>query len=254
MMTTSNLTRKPFSVLPIQTEIFRPWDKLAEFIVNSVPSDLVCENMTIAVTSKIVSLAEGRLVNKSLYSKVDLVQREADVYLGEIGHGCHLTVKSGLLMASAGIDESNSETNEFILYPKNPFLSATNLWRDLKNIWKIDRLGVILTDSHTTPLRRGVTGVCLSYAGFQAVRSLIGTPDLFGRPLKMTQMNLADGLAASAVMVMGEGSERRPIAVLQNAPIEFTDSWQVEEFQIPLEEDLYSPLFKSLSVQSAAPV
>jgi coenzyme F420-0:L-glutamate ligase len=236
---------KPLSVLPIQTPVFRARADLHGFIVQVVPRTAVSERMVLAVTSKIVSLAENMLVPRDETDKASLVQREADVYLGEIGHGCHLTVKSGLLMASAGIDESNSEGGEFILYPKDPFASAARLWWDLKKTWELKELGIVITDSHTTPLRRGVTGVCLSFAGFRAVRNLIGTSDLFGRPLKVTQMNFADGLAAAAVMVMGEGAESQPIALIENSAVEFSDEWKAEEIEISLEEDLYGPLLRS---------
>jgi F420-0:gamma-glutamyl ligase len=90
-----------------------------------------------------------------------------------------------------------------------------------------------------------VTGVCLSYSGFRAVRNLVGSPDLFGRELRMTRMNLADGLAAAAVMMMGEGDESRPLAVIENAEVEFSEDTQPEELRISPEEDLYAPLLSS---------
>ena len=154
-------------------------------------------------------------------------------------------------MPSAGIDESNSETGEYILYPKDPFASAHNLWAALRETWKIKNLGVLITDSHTTPLRRGVTGICVSYAGFSAVRNMVGTEDLFGRPLRMTQMNFADGLAAAAVMLMGEGAESQPMALIENAAVQFCQRIDPSEIAIPLEEDLYYPLLRSF--QSAKP-
>ena len=76
--------------------------------------------------------------------------------------------------------------------------------------WK--NFGVLITDSHTTPLRRGVTGIALSYWGFSGVQNKVGTPDLFGRTLKMTHVNLADAFAAAAVLVMGESNESTPVA------------------------------------------
>ena len=215
-----------------------------------MPRPLIQEGIVLAVTSKIVSLAENRLVSRSTIDKKTLVQKEADTYLGEIGHGCFLTIKSGLLIPSAGIDESNSVNGDFIIFPKNPFLSAQNLLQDLRKIWNLKNLGLVITDSHTTPLRRGVTGICLSYAGFNAVRNLIGSRDLFGRELKMTQMNFADGLAASAVMLMGEGAESRPLVVIENSAVEFCETTRTDEINIPLEEDLYFPLLQTFLTQS----
>ena len=233
---------KPLIVHPIATRIFEPRQSLVDFVVQSVPKDRVHEDMILAVTSKIVSLAEGRLVPRDSINKKELVQREADIYMGEIGHGCFLTVKSGLLIPSSGIDESNSASGDYILYPRDPFASAFRIWSDLRRAWNLKNLGVLLTDSHTTPLRRGVTGVCLSYAGFQAVCNLVGTTDLFGRPLRMTQMNFADGLAVAAVLMMGEGAECQPLAVIENAQVQFSESTNPQELSIPFEEDLYFPL------------
>lgn len=233
-------------VEPIRTRIFRRGEKLASFIEQAVPRARVRERLIVAVTSKVVSLAEDRLVAKESITKRDLVRREADVFLGALNHGYDLTIKHGLLIPSAGIDESNSENGDYILYPADPFASAERLWRDLKQAWGVQDLGILITDSHTTPLRRGVSGVCLSYWGFQAVTSLIGTPDLFGRKLTVTQLNLADGLAASAVMLMGEGNDARPLAVIEGAPVEFRPMSDRNELGIPPEEDLFAPLLRSL--------
>ena len=200
--------------------------------------------MILAITSKIVSLAEGRIENHDLLSKEALVRREADQFLGDIGYGCYLTIKEGLLIPSAGIDESNSANGDYILYPADPFASAARIWQKLREAWRVNDLGIILTDSHTMPLRRGVTGICLSHWGFHAVKYLIGTQDLFGRELRMTQMNLVDGLSAAAVMMMGEGQERQPLAILNHAKVEFCEVTDPAELQIPLEEDLYFPLLK----------
>lgn len=235
---------KPVIIHPLETRIFRKKEVLSQFIIEAIPGALVKEKMIVAVTSKIVSIAENVTIPFSEISKTDLVKRESDVFLGEIGYGCYLTIKEGLFIASAGIDESNSEKGEYILYPKDPFQSAENLWSDLRKAWGLKELGIILTDSHTSPLRQGVTGICLSYWGFQGVRNMIGSKDLFGRELKMTKMNLVDGLSAGAVMVMGEGSESRPLAVIENADVEFRDKIDPAELRMPLEQDLYYPLIK----------
>jgi coenzyme F420-0:L-glutamate ligase len=231
----------------IQTAIFHRGEDLVQFIVGSVPGNLVQEKMILAVTSKIVSLAEGRLVSKFEIDKATLVKRESEVFLGEVGYGTFLTIKEGLFIPSAGIDESNSEGGEYILYPPDPVMSAKRLWEQLREIWGVRELGILLTDSHTSPLRRGVTGICLSYWGLRAVRNMEGSEDLFGRKLQMTRMNLADGLAAAAVLMMGEGSESRPLVVIANADVEYDDVTRPDELKMPLQDDLYYPLFRELS-------
>lgn len=230
----------------IETSLFPVGGDLLDFVEKHVPREAIQERMIVAVTSKIVSIAQRRLVPVASIRKADLVRREADVFLGEAAYGCFLTIKEGLFIPSAGIDESNSEGGEFILYPENPFLCARELWTALRQRWKLRELGILLTDSHTSPLRWGVTGICLSYWGFRAVRSMIGTEDLFGRELRMTKVNVADALAATAVLVMGEGRERRPLALLTNAGCEFSDHTDPSELKIPLRDDLYYPIFQKL--------
>ena len=235
---------KSLSVTPVKTPIYHG-ENLTDFITDNLPQELVQDGIILAVTSKIVSLSEHRLIPQSQISKENLVKQEADVFLGEIGYGCFLTVKDGLLIPSAGIDESNSETGSYILYPKDPFESAHRLWKDLKQKFKLTHFGLILTDSHTTPLRRGVTGIALSHWGFHPIRKMVGTKDLFGRELKMTNMNLVDGIATAAVMMMGEGSESTPLAVVSGVDVEFSDLSHAEDLSIPLNDDLYGPVLRT---------
>jgi F420-0:gamma-glutamyl ligase len=236
-----------FSSLKAQaltTRIFRLGENLLEFIVDAVSRELVKESVVLAVTSKIVSLAENRVLNKSEISKEQLIEREADYNLGEVGYGCYLTVKHGLFIPSAGIDESNSELGQYILYPEDPFRSARQLQEGLRARWQLRELGVLIVDSHTTPLRRGVTGISLAHWGFRGLKDKIGSYDLFGRKIQVTTVNIADALAAAAVLTMGETNESRPLAVLKCDGLEFSDPTDTDELKMPIEEDLYYPFFK----------
>ncbi|HEY8271644.1 MAG TPA: coenzyme F420-0:L-glutamate ligase [Pseudobdellovibrionaceae bacterium] len=234
---------RSLQVIAIPTRIFHQGDKILDFLLQHVP--VLQEGNILAVTSKIISLGEGAVVSKSSVSKKELIKKEADVYLGELAYDCHLTIKHGLLIPSSGIDESNSENEEYILFPQDPFLSARTLCDSLKSAYKLNKLGLIITDSHTSPLRRGVTGVCLAYAGMEAVTNFIGQPDIFGRQLKMTQINNIDALSAAAVWCMGESNECTPIALIKTESVKFVDSINRQELSIGLEEDLYSPLLKA---------
>jgi F420-0:gamma-glutamyl ligase len=236
-------------VQPIRTRLFHEGEELANFIIEHITPELIREKMVIAVTSKIVSLAEQRLVARDSITKADLVEREAEVNLGHIGYDHYLTIKHGLFIPSAGIDESNSEDGSFILYPVDPFLSAKSLWSALKKKWQVSELGIVMTDSHTTPLRRGVTGISLAHWGFHGLKSMVDAPDLFGRPLKVTTVNIADALAASAALMMGEASERCPLAVIEHSDLSFADTINPSEVRISMEEDLYSPFFKHAAIK-----
>jgi F420-0:gamma-glutamyl ligase len=231
-----------YSVQAIQTEIFKPGEDLADFIIRNLGTSTLVEGDLLAVTSKIVSLAENRLIDCSTIDKTSLVKREADLYVAEIGYGCHLTVKDGLLIPSAGIDESNADGNFYILYPENTFESAHKLWEKLRQHYQIEQLGILITDSHTSPLRKGVTGISLAHWGIKGVTNLIGEEDLFGRKLKMTTVNVADALSVAAVFAMGEAAERMPIAIIKGAKVEYTTTTASDECSMPLAEDLYGPL------------
>ena len=226
----------------IRTRLFKVGDELAPFVIESLEGRPLVEGDVLAVTSKIVSLSENALTPRS-EAKIDVIKREADQYLGEGGFGVHLTVKHGLLLPSAGIDESNAAGDFYILLPHDPFGTAKALWNALRLHYKIHHLGILITDSHTQPLRRGVTGISLAHWGFGATQDLVGKTDLYGRPFKMTSVNAADALSATAVFLMGEGTEPCPLAVLRGARLEFGPESDPNETRIPLEEDLYRPLF-----------
>lgn len=226
----------------IQTDIFSRGSDLVEFILKHA-GDLIVEKSVLAVTSKIVSLSENRLA-AGHSNKKHLVQDEADHFLGEIGYGCYLTIKEGLLIASAGIDESNSAEGDFILFPREPQKSCEILCNTIKSKKGLNDFGVIFTDSKTLPLRKGVIGACLAYSGFKGVKNMVGEADLFGRELQMTSINVADALSASATFLMGEGGECRPLGLITGAPIEFCNSTNSKELKIPLKDDLYRPLLE----------
>jgi F420-0:gamma-glutamyl ligase len=231
------------NVRAVKTDIFHVGMDLEDFIIKTLTDSSLCEKTILAVTSKIVSLAENRLVSKDVEKRA-LVEREADIYFGEIGYGCHLTIKHGLLIPSAGIDESNSESGNYILFPTDPFASLQRLHQRLCAHFKIQDLGIIMTDSHTTPLRRGVTGIALAYWGMRGTRDFVGHPDLFGRKLQMTHVNVVDALATAAVFVMGEADECCPLAIIDGVEADFTDSTDPREVQISLDADLYGPILK----------
>lgn len=229
----------------IQTSVFSKDMNLIDFILDHC-SDSLTENSVLAITSKIISISENRLLNKKNIDKKQLIQKEGEHYLGEIAYGCHLSIHHGLLVPSAGIDESNSEKDQYILYPKKPFSSAQKLATQIKEKLHLKNLGVLITDSRTLPLRQGVVGVALAYYGFSGIKNMIGEKDIFGKKLKMTKMNIVDALAASAVLVMGEGAEKKPLAIIKEAPVVFTNYSDSAELSIPVTEDLYFPLYKHL--------
>jgi F420-0:gamma-glutamyl ligase len=229
----------------IKTRIFTLGEDLAAFIIEHLPKSLLNEGTVLCVTSKLVSLSERSIVYKSdVSSKMDLVRAESDQFLSECAYGTALTIKHGILIPAAGIDESNAADDYYILFPKDPYSSARTLYERLRNHYGIREFGLIITDSHTLPLRRGVVGIGLAHFGFRATRNLIGHGDLFARPLTMTSIDVLDALSVAAVYVMGEADECSPLALVKADGLEFTESGDPSEIRIPREDDLYFPLLK----------
>jgi putative folate metabolism gamma-glutamate ligase len=213
----------------------------------------ISDNSILAITSKIVSLFESRVIaKKDVEAKVDLIKRESDFYIKTSrDNPMFITIKHGMLIPASGIDESNGN-DCYVLYPLNPFSSAERIWRYVKELFEIKNLGVVITDSHTTPMRRGVTGIALSWCGLEATRNCIGRRDIFKNRLQYTHVNNVDALAAAAVFTMGETDEQTPVSIITDAPnITFTQAPpsknEINDFMISLEEDLYGPILNQVN-------
>lgn len=225
-------------VRAIKTALLHEGDDLAVFIEKHVAQ--LPEDAVLAVSSKIVALAEQRTAHR--HDKIALIKTESS-WARKILPKWWLTVRQGVLIVNAGIDESNAD-GKLILLPKDCFKSAAVLRAQLRKMYGVKRLGVVITDSRVAPLRAGVTGVALGYAGFKGVRDYRGTKDIFGKTMEVTQTNIADSLATAATLVMGEGNECQPLAVIDGAPVEFVENIHRREVLISLELDIYKRLFK----------
>lgn len=238
-------------VYPIKThKIFPNTDKDIFNVLDKYIHGLK-ENTVLAVTSKIVAICEGRFVKMEDVDKRDLIYQEASLVIPpeKNSYNVSLTVKNNLLIAGAGIDESNGN-GYYILLPKDPQQSTNKIREYLLKKFNLNRFGIVITDSRTTPLRWGVTGVAIAYSGFKALKDYVGSKDLFGRKFKFEKLNLADCLATSAVLVMGEGSEQTPLAVLEDIPaLEFQDKnptkKELDNLKISLKDDIYATLLES---------
>lgn len=119
----------------------------------------------------------------------------------------------GFVMANAGIDESNIEQgngHRVLLLPENPDASCDNLKAGIERQFGVS-VGVVMNDSFGRPWRNGVVGVAVGSAGIPSLQSMIGEPDLFSRPMQVTEIAIADELAAAASLVMGQAAEGQPI-------------------------------------------
>ncbi len=238
-------------VKPIKTRpLLPPKDDFFSVLKESLKA--LKENSVVVITSKIVSIGEGRCIKiEEKVNKDDLIKKEADWYLErEKSPGGHvmLTIKDDLFVPSAGIDESNAN-GYYILWPKDPYHSAKNIHQFIKKQFGLKNFGVIISDSRSTPLRRGTLGYALAFWGFKPLKDYRGKPDIFGRALKITQANLADALVAAAVVVMGEGSEATPLAVISDVDfVEFGDFDFLKDnpLKVAREEDIYAPFLNAV--------
>lgn len=226
----------------VKTRVFAEGEDLLTFITRYCQT--LPEKSVLVVTSKIVALAEERTaIIENVMTKQKLIKAESDLAIPT--KYAWLTVKAGMVMASAGIDESNAK-GKLILLPKDSFKMARLLRRQLQARYKVKQVGVLITDSQTMPFRAGVIGVALGYAGFKGVRDYRGQPDIFGRKFEFSRTNVADSLATAAVLLMGEGAEQQPLAIIKEAPIKFCDRIDKRELRISLKDDMYRPLFDLL--------
>jgi len=241
-------------IIPIKTRILEPpQDDLLSAIKKALPR--LKEKTVLVITSKVVSIGEGRCIPISQFpDKDELIKKEADLYLPREAtpHGWVMhTIKHNIFIPSAGIDESNADKH-YILWPKNPKKTAKALWQWARKTYHVHDIGIIISDSHSIPLRRGMMGFALSYYGFRPLKEYRGTRDLFGREMKMTQTNFPDALASAAVLTMGEGKESTPVAIIRDIPdIKFTarpyhSPQPHSSFEIKTKEDLYYPLLSSV--------
>ncbi|MFA7253030.1 MAG: coenzyme F420-0:L-glutamate ligase [Patescibacteria group bacterium] len=207
------------------------------------------DRSVLAVTSKIISVCEGNVVEIGEIDKQKLIQKEADFMIkSKNKYDIPLTIKNDILIPLAGIDESNGD-GKYILWPRDPQSSANQIRQHLIERFGIKHAGVIITDSKTSPLRWGTTGVAIAHSGFKALNDYRGKLDLFDRPLEVSQANIADGLAASAVVAMGEGNEQTPMAIIEDLPfVKFQDrnpsDNELQSLIISKEDDLYNSIYK----------
>lgn len=240
-------------VQAIKTRKFLPpKDDLFKLLDESIQN--LEERVVVAITSKVVSIAEGRYIPVNETDKDELAMTEADKYLPrEMVPGAWVlhTIKNNMLIASSGVDESNG-AGYFILWPKNPQQSAKKIWNFLRKKFNVKNLGVVITDSRLVPLRRGVVGIAIGYFGFKPLRDYRGTLDLFGREFKMETSNLPDSLASAAVLEMGEGLEQQPIAIITDVSYlefieeEFKPKTKDDSYNIPSKEDMFYPFLASV--------
>ncbi len=235
---------KTEKVLPHSTTLVDLLDRYLE---------IFSEASILVITSKIVALCEGRVIAHDETFKERAVNEEADYYLPKEAsrYDIPLTIIDNAFIARSGIDASNTG-GVYSLLPEDSYQTARTLHSYLCQRFSLQEAGVIIVDSHSTPLRRGTTGVAIGFCGFQALKNYEHLPDIFGHHFT-THQNHVDALASAAVLIMGEGNEQTPLCLITDIPfITFAQNTPTQKelayFKPALEDDLFAPLlnFKDL--------
>lgn len=220
--------------LPGMPEV-RPGDDLAGLIASAAAmADIIlADGDVIAIAQKIVSKAEGRYVRLSDVEPsaeaveianrdgrdarlVEAVLRESNEIVAASERALIVEHRSGAVCAHGGVDRSNLEGDEdtVLLLPEDSDASAKKIRGDLRQ--KTGAFpAVIIVDTQGRAFRSGVVGVCIGCAGLEPLVDLRGTRDRARRLLEITQVAQADEIAAAASIVMGQGAEGRPVAVIR---------------------------------------
>lgn len=181
----------------------------------------------VAVTSKVVSKAEGRrLAAEDREAAID-AEAVAEVARRVHADGSTRIVRTrhGLVLAAAGVDASNTEPGTVLLLPLDPDASAARLRARLGELCAVSDVGVIITDTAGRPWREGVTDICIGAAGVRVLDDLRGRRDRQGNALSATVVAVADELAAAAELVRPK-TAGLPVAVLRGDPAAASASGQ----------------------------
>ena len=183
-----------------------PGDDLTEVLAGALAPLNPVSGDLLVVTHKIVSKAEGRVVaieGDEEEFKRALVESEAVTVVRRRGNLIIAETEHGFICANAGIDRSNAEPGTMILLPEDPDRSAHRIRVRLDRSFGID-IPVIISDTFGRPWRRGLTDIAIGVSGLEAVIDLRGSTDWSGRELEVTEIAVADELAAAADLVMGK--------------------------------------------------
>ncbi|HEY6311825.1 MAG TPA: coenzyme F420-0:L-glutamate ligase, partial [Streptosporangiaceae bacterium] len=229
-MTAAALTVAPVTGLP---EITSGAD-LAALIAEAAPD--LHDGDILVVTSKIVSKAEGRVTGGS---REQAIEAETVRVVARRGATTIAQTRHGLVLAAAGVDESNTAPGTVVLLPEDPDESARRLRKAL-HARTGRRLGVIITDTMGRPWRAGQTDNAIGAAGVAVVRDYRGEADTFGNILEVTVAAVADEVAAAADLVKGKAL-RVPVAVVRGLAglVTEQDGPGARALIRPAEEDMF---------------
>jgi coenzyme F420-0:L-glutamate ligase/coenzyme F420-1:gamma-L-glutamate ligase len=239
-----NLTLQSVDDFPM----IKSGDNLASIIYACCEKKLsqVVDGDIFVIAQKVVSKSEGRLVNltnveptKQAFEYAEVTKKDprfVEMVLREsnevVRTGINTLIvehKKGFICANAGIDHSNvqgewgDDQDWILLLPEDADESAQKIREGLEKLFAC-RLGVLIIDSHGRAWRNGTVGIAIGISGMPGLVDLRGQEDLFGFKLKITQVGVADELAAAASLVMGQAKEGTPVVYVHGFPYELRES------------------------------
>ncbi len=194
------------------------------------PADVV------VVTHKIISKAEGAVadaIDEAAYraivsdESVEILRRRGDLVIAKTRHG--------FICANAGVDRSNVPAGRVVLLPRDPDASAHGIRTRLQALSGTD-IGVVISDTFGRPWRRGLVDVAVGISGVTAILDMRGTSDASGRELQVTEIAVADEIAAAADLVMGK-STAIPAAIVRG--IDVAGNGRATDYVRPAAEDMF---------------
>ena len=255
----------PLSGIPL----IQPGDDLAGLILQALAAQqiVLADGDILVLAQKIVSKAEGRVVHLSQVTPtlqavalaastgkdarlVEVILRESSQVVRTRPGTIIVEHRLGFVCASAGVDHSNVNAGSagaegeqmdaegwVLLLPENPDASAQAIRQRLE-VASGANLGVLIIDSHGRAWRLGTVGVAIGLAGLPGLVDLRGLPDLFGFRLRITQVGVADELAAASSLVMGQAAEGTPAVHVRGFPYPLREA-SLQELLRSKEEDLF---------------
>ena len=215
--------------------LIQPGQDVSDEIINAIASEsiLVDDGDVIAIAQKIVSKSENRYLDisslspseeaKTLSKQIDKDPKFIQAILNEskkvVRYRMGVLIvehKLGFIHANAGIDRSNidQEQDIVLLLPEDPDESAKEISQSLSQFFK-KNVSVIITDTMGRPFRNGIVGFTIGSHNIECILDERGQKDLYENKLKVTQIGIADELAAAASLLMGQAAQKKPVVIIK---------------------------------------
>ena len=244
------MKRQSLDFFTIQIPLLIPPKQNIFPILNDKISDLK-DGDIVFITTKILSIHQGNCVPIKTNNKDELAKECATHFIERdlnTNYPVLLTITQNCLISCAGIDESNAN-GYFILWPTNLDKLLLEIRAFLIKKFNLTKLGVVATDSASSIMKTGITGIAVACCGVKPIYSYVDSNDLFNRPFTTTKVNIIESITAMSVLLMGESTERTPIVIYRDKnehnKIQYTDNITTNEMVISNpKEDIFLPLLK----------